>query len=185
MLLAAVPRPACCSYSASADSRRRGFRAQPQRRVFYWAASRATLSEFAHWLCIGACLSVNDRNTQFYRLARRLRAAVARDHADTISGGKGLRTGSGLSLASMRLSVRMCGENGPRSFSTISRSSLITIAIRRNVAIPTRRDQEKQILCRGDRSRGEMFGVGGTTLPPSLIHAQQLTHNGYHPQLRS
>src|SRR6202030_2152500 len=29
------------------------------------------LPEFAYWLCIRACLSVNDRNTQFYGQARR------------------------------------------------------------------------------------------------------------------
>jgi hypothetical protein len=30
------------------------------------------LPEFAYWLCIRACLSVNDRNTQFYGQARRV-----------------------------------------------------------------------------------------------------------------
>jgi hypothetical protein len=29
-----------------------------------------------------------------------------------------------------------------------------------------------------------MFGVGGTTLPIRLIHAQQLTHNGYRHEQR-
>jgi hypothetical protein len=46
------------------------------------------------------------------RAVRRLLAATARGGAYTFGGGKGLRTGSGLSLARIALSVRMRGENG-------------------------------------------------------------------------
>jgi hypothetical protein len=43
---------------------------------------------------------------------RRLRATVARGGAYTFPGGKGSRTGSGLSLARIALGVRLRGENG-------------------------------------------------------------------------
>jgi hypothetical protein len=43
---------------------------------------------------------------------RRLPAAVARGGEYTFRGGKGSRTGSGLSLARIALSVRMRAEKG-------------------------------------------------------------------------